>query len=718
MLRENDFINEENFYLAYKRLQTVSFDYYKELYKPDLINFGLDLKENIRYSISKIKSGSYVTNKVHKLFLPKPNGLIRPITVLDFQDLLIYQALINVVAEAFHSDFQKYYNNSLFGNVYNKTSNKNQKIFFYVKWQTQWEKFLNQTKNLYDQGFVYLSEFDMASFYDTIDHRVLSEFLGDKLEPKLIEFLMKLLSDWTVDGERLNKRIGHGIPQGPLASGFLSEIYLKYIDNEIIENIDGNSIKYIRYADDIRLFSKDSTTGKRHLVYLDLFARDIGLIPQTGKISTKKIESAEELTKHIESTSGIYPSSYESKSVASKSGQISRLANSFEFNGNFNEIETEELLKEIIETLEGNKPDKTLLRFALYRIGPSSLLRDKLIDNYEKLLFIFEDVCIYLSKYFLYSPEVKKWVYSILDDRYIVYHYPIALLFKYFIEIIDYSNNLFKRFFESERSKQWYIKYFMLDWIKLQNPSKISSIELKNHYQLQKKLLKIKYEIASTKEEKLEHLRAMLSHKEDSIALQGLFIYINNNSSDYWLEDLLDKFISVNRFVYPLLARIENEYNRIDTFLKDLGVIPLKNGFFQEKYWEPLELKKLAKLITLVNSLKDLDVNFWVYCLDLCNSFIVTQYYKLGFNNSYSNMINKGFSEQEVFEEILHDRAFRVKFPLVAHNFLWIHSKKTEIEVESSKVSFYEVDAILKKEQNAIRQLDYKVTEMHEELIK
>ncbi|MGQ0439051.1 hypothetical protein ACT4UT_16245 [Bacillus sp. B-TM1] len=48
MLGMKEVLNYDNFYLAFKRLQTVSFDYYKELYKSDLLNYGIDLERNIQ----------------------------------------------------------------------------------------------------------------------------------------------------------------------------------------------------------------------------------------------------------------------------------------------------------------------------------------------------------------------------------------------------------------------------------------------------------------------------------------------------------------------------------------------------------------------------------------------------------------------------------------------------------------------------------------------
>jgi hypothetical protein len=705
MLGMDEFLDYNNFYLAFKRLQTVSFDYYKELYKPDLLNYGLDLERNIKATILSIKKGTYSPSEVNKIYLPKPNRLVRPISVLDFQDLLIYQALINVIAESFYDDFKKYYNKFLFGNVYNKTNDDKKKIFFYVKWQEQWGKFLAQTKLFYKQGYIYLAEFDIASFYDTIDHKVLADFLKEKVDTRIVQFLLDLLSVWTVDPDRLNKQISHGIPQGPQASGFLSEIYLSYIDHEFINKIEKMPIKYIRYADDIRIFAKDPTVAERYLVYLDLLARDIGLIPQTGKIQTMKIKSVHELSKMADKFSQITPNysgNYFVVNEGSKQfsrdetkGEIAKLASSYKANRGLNVNETKELLSKVFKTLdEDDKPDKTILRFALYRLGPNNQLRDKLIKYYEKLWFIFEDVCMYLSKHFVDCDKVKNWIYSLLEDKDLVYHYPIALIFKYFKEIIEFNHNLFERFYKLDKTKHWYIKYFMLDWLEIKNPNLILSLEheSENNSRIKKKLLGIKYRLTTNKEEKLNILRLMLSSENVNIALQGLYIYINETSYDS-ISGLFDKLILINPFIYSLISSIENEDSYIENTLLRL------EGIFNKNHWTTTEYKTLAKMIVLIRSLENLDTHLWINSVDRLNFFLLAKYLYLIDGSRLASYDNK------VYENILNNQVINEIFPLAVENFATIHKKKKSIESNDDKLTFYELDSFVNMEINAIREI-------------
>jgi len=81
--------------------------------------------------------------------------------------------------------------------------------------------------------------------------------------------------------------LGHGIPQGPISSSFLSELVLKQFDKK--SNYYGLDIEYFRYVDDIRLMAKDEIPLRKSLIKLDRISKNIGLFPQTNKIKIHEI---------------------------------------------------------------------------------------------------------------------------------------------------------------------------------------------------------------------------------------------------------------------------------------------------------------------------------------------------------------------------------------------------------------------------------------------
>ena len=72
-------------------------------------------------------------------------------------------------------------------------------------------------------------------WFDTIDHNILCEILANtfKIEANILELLSKCLETWTADSNHKTFKSKHGIPQGPISSPFLADLYLFYVDTEI-----------------------------------------------------------------------------------------------------------------------------------------------------------------------------------------------------------------------------------------------------------------------------------------------------------------------------------------------------------------------------------------------------------------------------------------------------------------------------------------------------
>jgi hypothetical protein len=69
----DNFLTKENFYLAFKRLQTAQRGFYKKLYFDDLRNFGRNLDINIETTINRISNNTYEPKNSYKIYIPKPN---------------------------------------------------------------------------------------------------------------------------------------------------------------------------------------------------------------------------------------------------------------------------------------------------------------------------------------------------------------------------------------------------------------------------------------------------------------------------------------------------------------------------------------------------------------------------------------------------------------------------------------------------------------------
>ena len=138
---------------------------------------------------------------------------------------------------------------------------------------------------------------------------------------------------------------------------------------------------YLRYVDDIMLMGKDEISVTKGLIELDINARELSLIPQSGKTEIKKPNSVDEILKGENSLISLYLAEKDDDTKQETLGDI--LKSSFEQNS-----EGEILIK-----------DSTNFKFSLFRLNPLSWAKKivlKVLYGYPYLT----DVCIYyLNKF-------------------------------------------------------------------------------------------------------------------------------------------------------------------------------------------------------------------------------------------------------------------------------------------------------------------------------
>ena len=281
----------DNLRLAWRWLRSNPDASYKSYFRPLYQHFAVAEAALLADLADRLKREIYEPEKATKIFLPKSSGILRPYSLLSVEDQIVYQAAVNLVAEKLLPRVRQRYCKQVFGHLYaGKTSG-----WFYRKWSDGYKAFNDATRNSFHDGFVYAASFDLTACYDSLDHGVLCHFLK-----KLgfdAEFCAKLsawLEQWTATAKGIFHH--HGIPQGPLSSGLLSEVVLSHFDDLKMKGVD---FRYFRYVDDIRLFASDENSLRRLLVALDLLSKDIGLFPQSSKISIHRVIDIERELKSI-----------------------------------------------------------------------------------------------------------------------------------------------------------------------------------------------------------------------------------------------------------------------------------------------------------------------------------------------------------------------------------------------------------------------------------
>ena len=203
----DNFLSKQNFLLSWRRINTGSNAYYKRFFRKTFIAYEISLENNISSLIKRIKSGSYTPKKPERIFIPKPSGLQRPITLLSVEDQIIWQALANFLQRKHRVRRDKVEERVVYSNLYSPNE-----IFFFKSWKICYRNFQNKIKEVYEDK-KWVVNFDLAAFYDTISHDHILKLInpGD-LNSDICFFIKDILHFWSA--EKFTHTFSHGIAQG------------------------------------------------------------------------------------------------------------------------------------------------------------------------------------------------------------------------------------------------------------------------------------------------------------------------------------------------------------------------------------------------------------------------------------------------------------------------------------------------------------------------
>ncbi|MDA2923351.1 RNA-directed DNA polymerase [Acidobacteria bacterium AH-259-L09] len=365
-------ISRNNLQLAWRRITTGQNLHYKRYFRDLYRSYELALNANLRDLHLRLKGGSFQANEPTRIYLPKPSGLQRPLTLLSLEDQILLQATAQIFAKKLGERRRPLELKYVFSNVPNKERDS---IFFFTSWRDTYRRFSQVVERNFIKGFVWIANFDLAAFYDTISHELLLKTLfplngGYEIRTN-VQGWLKIWS-----AEKTSSSFGHGIPQGPIASDFLAECFLLPIDGKLA----ADGVKFVRYVDDIRLFGKTETEVRKAAIQLEVLCRDRGVIPQSAKFVIKRTKSVEEA---VGSLPSLTPPEREQEEETLE----------------LPEREAVFLLRKALDGRPQHITDKSRVRYVLYRAEPSQKLLTyvlRLLPRHPEEIDVF---AFYLNHY-------------------------------------------------------------------------------------------------------------------------------------------------------------------------------------------------------------------------------------------------------------------------------------------------------------------------------
>jgi RNA-directed DNA polymerase len=243
--------------------------------------FGMDLEGNVARLTEALRGGSYEPQAILRVYIPKPgSNEQRPLGIPTIRDRVVQGAVRHVIEPIFEREFATC--------SYGFRPGKGCKDA------------LRRVDELLKQGFVYVVDADLKSYFDTIPHdRLLSrlrERIADGRVLKLIESFLKAgimegLEEWEPEA---------GAPQGAVLSPLLSNIYLNPLDHLMA----AQGIEMVRYADDFVILCRSQAQAEQALAIVRQWceAERLVLHPIKTRIVDVRTEGFDFLGYHFQTT--------------------------------------------------------------------------------------------------------------------------------------------------------------------------------------------------------------------------------------------------------------------------------------------------------------------------------------------------------------------------------------------------------------------------------
>ncbi|WP_459835361.1 group II intron reverse transcriptase/maturase [Halanaerobaculum tunisiense] len=200
-------------------------------------NYKLNMQELYR----QLREDRYEPRPVLRTYISKENGEKRPLGIPVIKDRIAQQA----VKQILEIHFERLFCECSFGFRPNRSTHDA----------------IEKIEEYKQQGYDWVVDADIKSYFDTINHDLLMDFIVEYISDG---WVLDLIRSWLTAGvmtEEGRKETKEGTPQGGVISPLLANIYLHYFDKKMTRR----GYKLVRFADDFVVLTKSKDKAKRAL---------------------------------------------------------------------------------------------------------------------------------------------------------------------------------------------------------------------------------------------------------------------------------------------------------------------------------------------------------------------------------------------------------------------------------------------------------------------
>jgi len=243
--------------------------------------FSQHLIPNVERLTAALRNGSYKPQAIRRMMIPKPGSKEqRPLGIPTVRDRIVQGSVRHVLEPIFEREFAE--------QSYGFRPGRGCKDA------------LRRVDSLLKEGYEYVADIDLKSYFDSIPHDRLMTRLREKVaDGRVLDLVESFLKAGILEGF-VEMEPEMGVPQGAVLSPLLSNIYLNPLDHLMVTK----GFEMVRYADDFVVMCKSREEAEQALAIVRQWCEAEGLTvhPTKTRVVSVRMEGFDFLGYHFQAT--------------------------------------------------------------------------------------------------------------------------------------------------------------------------------------------------------------------------------------------------------------------------------------------------------------------------------------------------------------------------------------------------------------------------------